>query len=89
MDLTAKYARDARRVIADTDDADYTNPDLPHRTAVRLIVRVVEMLRTMTAHAERLQESVDRLTVEAEALRRDNSDLHIELATRDDAVATA
>jgi hypothetical protein len=89
MDLTAKFVRDARRLIDATDDADYTNPELPHRTAVRLIVRLVEMLRTMANHAERLQDSVDRLTAENEVLRREDSRLRVELATRDDVPAAA
>lgn len=96
MELTATFVRDARRLIDDTDDADYTNPDLPHRTAVRLIVRLAEMLGTMASHAERLQESVEQLTAEKEALRQEESRLRqeesrlrVELDARDDAAAAA
>jgi hypothetical protein len=89
MDLTSMFVRDARRLIDDTDDADYTDPDLPHRKAVRLIVRLVEMLRTMANHADRLQGSVDTLRAENQALRQEANRLQVELATRDDVPAAA
>lgn len=69
MDLTALHVRDARRYIADVEAADITNPDLPHRTAVLLITRTAESLRTMADHAERLQTAVDELAATKNGLQ--------------------
>lgn len=83
MDLTELRVRDARREIADVEGADITNPDLPHRTAVRLITRVTGMLRILAEHAERQQATVDRLEREVRRLRGEASQLWVESATRD------
>ena len=69
MDLTALRVRDARRCIAAVEAADITSPDLPHRTAVLLITRTAESLRTMADHAERLQTAVDELAATKNGLQ--------------------
>ncbi|KYK14254.1 MULTISPECIES: hypothetical protein [Streptomyces] len=80
MDLTALRVRDARRYIADVENADITNPDLPHRTAVSLITSTTESLRTMADHAERLQRSVDELSAAKTDLQLEVLRLQVALA---------
>jgi hypothetical protein len=84
MDLTALHVRNARRYIADVEAADITNPDLPHRTAVRLITRVTETLRTMADHAERLQIHVDELSASEAELRLEVQRLQLARADREE-----
>ncbi|MFI9598899.1 PspA/IM30 family protein [Streptomyces sp. NPDC052043] len=71
MDLTALRVRDARQVISGVEAADITNPDLPHPTAVLLITRATETLRTTADHAERQQTTVDQQQATIDRLRDD------------------
>ncbi|MFD5491576.1 hypothetical protein ACFWH4_01210 [Streptomyces sp. NPDC127091] len=89
MDLTALYVRDARRVIADVEAADITDPDLPHRTAVLLIVRTKEQLRTVADHAERQQDAIDRLQADKLRLESKVQRLKVKLANRADEKTSA
>ncbi|MBL3664488.1 hypothetical protein JL475_00310 [Streptomyces sp. M2CJ-2] len=75
MDLTARYVQDSRDVIAEVGAADITNPDMPHQTAVKLLVRLTETLRSMSDHAERLETSASNLRSRNSALDNENSSL--------------
>ncbi|GHJ04773.1 hypothetical protein TPA0906_66380 [Streptomyces olivaceus] len=85
MDLTALRVRDARRYIADVENADITDPDLPHRTAVLLLTHTTESLRTMADHAERLQSSVDQLSTAKNGLQAEVWRLQAALADSEEA----
>ncbi|WP_432130591.1 hypothetical protein [Streptomyces tendae] len=85
MDLTALRVRDARRYIADVENADITNPGLPHRTAVLLLTHTTESLRTLAGHAERLQNSVDELAAAKNGLQAEVWRLQAALADSEEA----
>ncbi|MFF6966255.1 hypothetical protein ACFY9G_23170 [Streptomyces anthocyanicus] len=85
MDLTALRVRDARSYIADVENADITDPDLPHSTAVLLLTRTTESLRTMAGHAERLQSTVDELSTAKNGLQLEVWQLQAALADSEEA----
>jgi hypothetical protein len=76
MSLTARYVDDSRRVIAEVEAADITNPDLPRVDVVVLVTRLTETLRTTATHAERLGQSNAQLRAEIAELESQVRALH-------------
>ncbi|MET7429609.1 hypothetical protein ABZT16_11505 [Streptomyces flaveolus] len=79
MDLTARYVADGRRVIADVEATDITNPDLSRVNLVRIVTRLTETLRTATDHAERLNQSLTQAREENAGLEGQVHALHAAL----------
>jgi FtsZ-binding cell division protein ZapB len=69
VDLTTRYVSDSRRVTAEIDNANITNPDHSRTALTVLITRATETLRTLTDHTERLAEKEGRLAQEVDTMR--------------------
>ncbi|UPZ27678.1 hypothetical protein MUK60_07500 [Streptomyces sp. LRE541] len=80
MDLTDRYIQDGRRVIAEVEAADVTNPDLPRPDVAVLVTRLTETLRTTTDHTERLGVSLGQARAENAELEQQVRTLHEALA---------
>lgn len=83
MTLTELRVRDARRLVADVEAADITNPELPPLKAVELLSRITTQLRILAEHAEQQQRVIAGLEGEVRRLRGEASQLWVESATRD------
>ncbi|NJP72520.1 hypothetical protein [Streptomyces sp. C1-2] len=86
-EITALRVRAARKLIARVDATDITDPDLPRRTAVDLLVRLKMTVDLLADHAEAQQENLDRLEKEVREAQARVSSLEYAAAVAAEAAA--